>query len=87
MQWSLVASAVGCQYTDKYTSDIDTYLNKYLNNPLKYSAPIIKINASYSHYVTIVGKNSNGTYKALDPSAHTLKDYNSGCERVIQYYK
>lgn len=86
MQWSHVATATGCKYADVSTSNIDTYLNRYLDNPLKYSAPIVKINKTYSHYVVIVGKNSNGTYKALDPSSHTAKDYNDGCTRVLQYY-
>lgn len=86
MQWSHVASAYGCSYDDVYTTNIDTYLNKYINNPMVYAAPIVKINKSYSHFVTIVAKNSDGTYKALDPSSHTVVNYNDGCTRVLQYY-
>lgn len=87
MQWSHVASACNCSYDDVYTTNIDTYLNKYINNPMVYAAPIVKVNKTYSHFVTIVAKNNDGTYKALDPSSHTVVNYNDGCTRILQYHK
>ena len=32
-------------------------------------------------------KNNDGTYKALDPSSHTVVNYNDGCTRILQYHK
>lgn len=65
INWSGVSSAIATG------ASFATYFNRYVNDTsYKYSPVIIhltKYPGTTTHYVVVIGKNSNGTYKIADP--------------------
>ena len=64
---------------------LDNALTNYLSNPDKYSAPIVhmpKPATDEGHWVMIVGKNADGSYKVLD--TNTGKGGRNGKKLILQ---
>lgn len=77
MLWGNCASVHGVSTSAIDTGDIseiDKALNQYLDNPGRYSAPIIG-SSSPQHYVVVTGKNLDGSYTIIDSSGYNAKTY------------
>ena len=79
------------------TETLDAALKKYQQNPDKYAAPIIgctfmktdksgKRVSSY-HYVTVTGKNADGTYKIVDSSGNNAGKFTYSTDKSKQQLK
>lgn len=77
MYWNNCGSALGVTASldqTGQTSSIDVALNRYLNDPSRYSAPIIG-SSNPQHYVVVTGKNADGSYSIIDSSGYNARTY------------
>jgi uncharacterized repeat protein (TIGR02543 family) len=73
---------------------LDDCLQRYLDTKgsttgTSYAPPIIWIPyGTYRHYITIIGKNANGTYQKVDSAEDEINSYTKGTiYQTVQYYK
>lgn len=58
------------------TNGLDSAIEKYIKYPGEYSAPVIKMDyGNGTHYVTVVGKNNDGSYIIADGSGNNMTTF------------
>ncbi len=75
---SILSQQPGLSQQDAFVAEIDSMLEKYISDPDKYAPPIMATKGSSSHYVTITGKNPDGSYNVLDSSGYYITGYTPG---------
>ena len=62
--------------SDEVGNNLDLALDRYQENPGIYSAPMVWLSfKGMSHAVVVIDRNSDGTYKILDPSGNYISTY------------
>lgn len=71
MFWDHVGKSVGLTMrVAPELKNLDQALDDHLNDPQRYTPPIIRDSTQKQHYILVTGRNENGDYTVADPRAN-----------------